>query len=473
VSFEFSPLKLVYGGDALGHHAGRTVLVPRVLPGERVEAEAIRTAKGVLHARPLRILEPAPERMAPPCPYFGHCGGCQYQHLNPEHQAAAKRSILREALRRIGKIIWEAEIRLHAGPPWNYRNQAQFKVARQPDGKAALGFFEAESTRLFPVDICLILSPRLNALLGELRSANWSARLAAYQEIELLADDRDEKVMLTLRGSPGEDVGPGLPSTSLTLRPSRDEQRRTVAPAATEAEDLARDCLARLPGVVSVAYAPPSHPLRRPARADRPPADELERGGRDAPAQVLGAPALLYTVGEFQYQISPGSFFQSSRFLLPELVAAVTEGESGLVALDLFAGVGLFTLPLARHFDQVISVEVHPPSSSDLAANARAQTLRNIRPVTRTVFDFLRRCAQSEPDLVVLDPPRAGVGIKTLKYLLALRPKRVHYVSCSPPTLARDLGFITAHGYRLNSLELFDFFPQTYHIESLARLAST
>jgi 23S rRNA (uracil1939-C5)-methyltransferase len=444
VTFEFSPLKLVYGGDALGHHAGRTVLVSRVLPGERVEAEAIRTAKGVVHARPLRILEPAPKRIDPPCPYFGRCGGCQYQHLNPEHQAGAKQEILRETLRRIGRITWEAEIRLHTGPAWNYRNQAQFKVARQPDGKAALGFFEAESTRLFPVDVCLILSPRLNAILGELRSASWSPRLGACQEIELLADDRDEKVMLILRGSL----------------------------SASENEEFARDCLARLPGVVSVACEPRSKPLRRPVSPDRPSADGLERGGRDVSARVFGAPTLSYAVDEFQYQISPGSFFQSSRFLLPNLVAAVTEAESGSVALDLFAGVGLFTLPLARHFNQVISVEVHPPSSADLAANARAQALRNIRPVTQTVFDFLRRCAQSEPDLVVLDPPRAGVGLNTLKYLLALRPKRLHYVSCSPPTLARDLAFITAHGYRLSSIELFDFFPQTYHIESLAKLAA-
>jgi 23S rRNA (uracil1939-C5)-methyltransferase len=488
--FELIPLKLVYGGDALGHHAGRPVLVPRVLPGERVEAEAIRTAKGVVHARPLRILEPSPARIDPPCPYFGRpgapsreagwgagrCGGCQYQHLNTEDQAAAKKEILRETLRRIGKITWDAEIRLHTGPAWNYRNQAQLKVARQPDGKVALGFFEAESTRLFPVDVCLILSPRLNAILGELRSANWSSRLGACCEIELLADDRDEKVMLTLRGNLEADVGPGLAPACIRRLTDTGPQARAdpavagVSPTTDESEELARDCLARLPGVVSVACGPRSKPSRRPVSPNRPPADGLERGGRSVPARVFGESALFYRVNEIQYQISPGSFFQSSRFLLPELVTAVTEDESGSTALDLFAGVGLFTLPLARRFDRVISVEASPQSSSDLAANARAHALGNIRPVTGTVFDFLRRCAQSEPNLVILDPPRAGVGIKTLKYLVALRPKRLHYVSCSPPTLARDLGFITAHGYRLNFVELFDLFPQTYHIESVAKL---
>jgi len=119
VSFEFSAEKLVYGGEALGHHQGRAVLVPRALPGERIQVEELRTAKGVVRARPLRILSAAPERVDPPCPYFGRCGGCQYQHLSPENQTAAKREILRETLRRIGKIVWNSEIRVHTAQPWN------------------------------------------------------------------------------------------------------------------------------------------------------------------------------------------------------------------------------------------------------------------------------------------------------------------------------------------------------------------
>lgn len=442
--FEFTPQKLVYGGDALGYYQGRPVLVPRALPGERLEVEPVRTAKGVVHARPLRILKPAPERVDPPCPYFGGCGGCQYQHLNPQSQTAWKTEILRETLRRIGKITWDTEIPLHRGQEWNYRNQAQVKVARQPDGQVALGFFEAESHRLFPVDVCLILSLRLNMLLGELRRQEWSDRLAACQEIELLADDRDEEVLLILRGC---------------LEPQ-------------EGKALAQQFLAQLPGVVSVG---------------------IERGRE---CQVFGKPTLAYSVGEFRYRISPGSFFQASRFLLPELVAAVvapgfspasaavTGGASGYLnsdspfpatdsrslALDLYAGVGLFTLPLARRFTQVVAVEAHPKSAADLAANAQAHALQNVRPVAETAFDFLRRFAQAEPDLVVLDPPRVGIGAGTLKFLAACRPKRIHYLSCSPPTLARDLGYLIARGYRLDSVEWFDFFPQTYHIECLARL---
>jgi 23S rRNA (uracil1939-C5)-methyltransferase len=206
--------------------------------------------------------------------------------------------------------------------------------------------------------------------------------------------------------------------------------------------------------------------------------------------RVFGEPHLTYRVGEFTYRISPTAFFQSARFLLPEFVAAVVppvapsgvadpsvgaespRGEkAGGLAIDLFAGVGLFTLPLAAQFEQVIAVEVHPRAATDLSVNTRSVPGSEIRTIQATTFDFLRRCAQSEPELVVMDPPRAGVGAAALKLLVALHPKRLQYVSCSPPTLARDLGFLLKHGYRLDRLELFDFFPQTYHIETLARLS--
>jgi 23S rRNA (uracil1939-C5)-methyltransferase len=417
--FEFSPVKLVYGGEALGFHTGHTVFAPLILPGERALVEEVRRQKGVVFARSLRILQASPERIEPKCPYFSRCGGCQYQHLAPEAQLGIKTEILRETLRRLGQIKWEGPITAHSGPPWNYRNQAQMKIGKSPDGAPALGFFEAESNRLVPIDACPIVSPRLNALLSVLRTELWISELAPGTELELLADDQDQKVMLTLTGSWLED----------------------------EAETLATKLLAELDGVSTVAIA------------------------RDESLKTFGEPYLTYRVGEFAYRIGPTAFFQSARFLLPEFVSAVTADVSGAVALDLYAGVGLFTLPLSKEFEQVMAVEVAPQATANLAANARTVPGRKVRAIAGTTFDYLRRSAQMDPDLVVLDPPRAGVGAETLRLLLALRPKRLHYVSCSPPTLARDLGFLLKHGYHLDSLELFDFFPQTYHIESLARLS--
>jgi len=435
-SFELTPTKLVYGGDALGHHAGRTVLVPRVLPGERAEVEEVRRAKGVTHARPLRILQPSPRRVDPPCPYFGRCGGCHYQHLEPELQSKTKQEILRETLRRLGGIDWKADIPLHSGPPWNYRNQAQFKVAQYPGGRVELGFFEAQSHRVFPVDACLIVSPRVNAVLEELRRPEWAAGLAALREIDVVADDRDQDVMITLQ----------------------------IEGGATVAEQFAQMLLERVPGAVSVAFEPGG------AGAGR----SLD-SGRDAratanQARVLGKSALHYTVGDIRYRLSPGSFFQVSRYLTPALVESVTGDQKGDLALDLYAGVGLFSLPLARGFERVVGAEANPIAASDLEANAEAHGLTNLFAARQTTYDFLRRFAQVGPDLVVLDPPRAGVDADSLKLLAALRPRRIHYLSCGPPTLARDLKALAAHGYQLESIELFDVFPQTYHIEALAKL---
>ena len=200
MSFELSPVKLIYGGQALGYHAGRTVLVSQVAPGERAEVEEIRTQKGVVHARPLRIIQPSDQRVPPPCPYFGRCGGCHYQHLAADTETLAKREILRETLQRLGRVSWTSDIAVHSGPAWHYRNQAQLKIGRTPAGSLELGFFAAESNRLVSIDTCPILSPHLNALLGQLHGEAWTEILAPCHEIELLADDRDETVMLVLHG---------------------------------------------------------------------------------------------------------------------------------------------------------------------------------------------------------------------------------------------------------------------------------
>jgi 23S rRNA (uracil1939-C5)-methyltransferase len=418
VPFEFSPHKLVYGGEALGHAEGRTVLAPRALPGERLEVETIRVAKGVIHARPLRILEAAPERVSPPCPYFGRCGGCHYQHLGIEDQVRWKSEIVRETLQRIGKISWDREITVHQGRPWNYRNQAQLKVAIAESGKVALGFFAGESHQLVPIDECLILSPRLNQVLVQLRRPEWLGRLRGCREVELLADDQDEQVRITLHGNP-ETGGPEL---------------------------LAENLIREMDGVVAVAF----------------------HEGRNL--QVFGQADFFYQVGEFRYQLSAGAFFQSSRYLLPGLVSAVTESPPGDLALDLYAGVGLFTLPLARRFRQVVGVESYPRAARDLKANAEIHGFEHVRAVGQRTSDFLRRFAQAQPDLVVLDPPRGGAEKSTLKYLVDLQPRRVHYVACHPPTWARDLSFLLSRNYRLEEVEMFDCFPHTYHIECLARL---
>lgn len=442
MGFELIPQKLIFGGAALGHYDGQPVLVRNVLPGERLEVEPLRRSRGMIQGRVRRVLSRSPQRVQPPCPYFGDCGGCSYQHISSENQIAWKLAILRETLRRIGKITWTSEIRVHSAFPWYYRNQARLKVG----SRGEIGFFANDSHRLVNVDECRILSPCLNAVLAGLRQPAWRPMLDGVSEIAVIADDRDHRVMLTLAGTAVDRGG----------------------------KRLARMIQAELPQVQTVA---------------------LEVDGR---MEIVGEPFLKYRVAGFSYQVSPGSFFQASRFLLPELVRRVTclsaelagtsAGNDVLIqegadeatvaqkqrrlplALDLYAGVGLFSLPLAQRFDRVMAVESHPCGAKDLAANVRSHGTESLRVFNETAVDFLRRFGGFAPDLMVLNPPRGGAGAQAVKLLVRLRPKEICYVSCYPPTLARDLSVLTNRGYAVASIEMFDSFPQASHIESITRL---
>ncbi|HEV2425301.1 MAG TPA: class I SAM-dependent RNA methyltransferase [Terriglobia bacterium] len=456
--FELVTQKMLYGGAALGHHAGHPVLVPYTLPGERVQVETTRLAKGMIYTRLVQVLEPSPQRVAAPCPYFGRCGGCHYQHLDAARQLEMKREILRETLRRVGHIDWQGEVATHTAEPWGYRNQVRLKIGRRDAASAAaasaaavtpIGFFAADSHQFVAIDRCPISSPRLNAVIQEFASAEWAARLEGWSEVELRADDRDEHVVVTFRGAVTDSIEGSI-------------------------ERLAGECLRELSGAAGIVFDIDPVP-----EAPRP--DRHHRGGNirrrqrlTSPRRASGDATLIYRVGDINYRVSPGSFFQASRLLLPEFVSTVIadfEGGSPGLALDLYAGAGLFTLPLTRRFREVVSVEANPEAAADLAANLRVNGAANARAVRSTAAEFLRRYAQAAPDLVVLDPPRAGAEGETLRRLAAIRPAQIRYVSCHPPTLARDLAALVERGYRIERVDLFDLFPQTFHIETLVRLS--
>lgn len=199
--------KLIYGGDGLAHHEGSTVFVPFVLPAERVAVSPVEQKKKFVRARVDNLLEPSPQRVLPPCPHFGICGGCNYQHIPYEAQLAYKAEILRETLRRIGRIDWTGEIKTHASPPWGYRNRAQWKIrppseatsdSAGPTASAAnkslarleIGYFRANSTALCAVDECAILSPLLLKTLLGLRAALAAGELPReLREIEVFSNE--------------------------------------------------------------------------------------------------------------------------------------------------------------------------------------------------------------------------------------------------------------------------------------------
>jgi 23S rRNA (uracil1939-C5)-methyltransferase len=420
--------KLVYGGDGLAHHDGRTVFVPLVLPGELVQIEAVSQKKKFLRGRVERIVEPSPERTAAPCPHFGRCGGCHYQHIPYEAQLHYKAEILRETLGRIGRVQWDGAIATQASPPFGYRNRAQWKirpVGADDGGSAQIGYFESGSTRLCPVEQCPILSPKLAETLSKLSALVGSDKsLRGIDEIEVFADAADEKILLNVSA---ESLSAPPKALSLALRNA-------------------------IPRTESI--------LVHDRHADK--------------FELSGTGFLSYAAGGAEYRVGHLSFFQVNRFLIEKLVEMVTGSTRGHLALDLFAGVGLFTVPLARQFERVIGVESNLAAAKDLETNLQSSGAASPTFHHATAEAFLPRWHQT-PDLVILDPPRAGVESGALARLKTLAPRQIAYLSCDPATLARDLAVLVGGRentgpYEIASIYLFDIFPQTYHMEALVRL---
>lgn len=419
--------KLVYGGAGLARSGGITYFVPFVLPGEAVRARVVEKKKNFVRAEIAELERPAPGRIEAPCPYFTVCGGCQYQHIRYEDQLEAKREILRENLARLGGIEWNGPITLHASPPFGYRNRAQWKVRpleNSQDGGAtnsraqAIGYFRAGSNDLCAVEQCALLAPPLASALDALRKELALGTLpATIRQIEAFAG----------------------PEGSLLLNVSFPTLPASAGRVCRQLRNL-------LPAASSVLL--------------------LETAGEQM--ELDGQGYLNYPVGAVRYQVGHMSFFQVNRFLVEEMAQAVTNRAAGRLALDLFAGVGLFSVALGGKFERVVAVEADPAASRDLEENMRAANVAG-QAINSDAGTFLGNCKE-QPDLVILDPPRAGVEAEILRSIASLHPQQVIYMSCDPATLARDLKIMNEAGYRIDTLDLFDVFPQTFHIETMVRL---
>ena len=425
----FSIEKLVYGGDGLGHADGNTVFVPYVLPGEQVRASARTKKKKVIWAELLEVTEAASTRQAPRCPHFRKCGGCHYQHIPLDEQVRLKQEILRETLSRLGGIRWDGEIQTHTAEPYGYRNRAQWGVR---DAKPrAIGYFLPESSVVLPIDQCPVLSSRLAHTFNRLQEMTRSAQLPrGVVEIEAFADSQDERISMNVAFEKFPNPVPELMASFRQTMP--------------EIESL----------------------LLLDQKTNR--------------FELSGPGYLFHDAGGFRYRVSHLSFFQVNRFLIEELLNTVISGAKGRLALDLYAGVGFFTLPLAKAFKHVVAVDANLAATRDLFANAE-RTGVTITSFNEHVEEFLKKTTEN-PDLVVLDPPRAGLGAEAAAKLAELGAAEIRYLSCDPATLARDLAVLTGsarkeHGnftsaprYEISEIHFFDLFPQTFHIEALIRL---
>lgn len=383
--------KLVYGGDGLSREGGQVVLTPFVLPGEEVEIEPGEVRSGVMRAGLRSVVTPSADRVSAPCPYYGKCGGCHYQHAAYEAQVAAKLSILKETLARVGRVEAPAEIGVISGEPWGYRNRAQFHIDQRK-----LGYRMRGSHKLVAIEECPISSPRVNecivALNRMLRDGRWPKFIT---QIEVFTNE--SQVQLNV------------------LEAGQTVAKRFFEWAAEE-----------MPGLVE---------------------GSLEYAG---------------------YRVSPNSFFQVNRFLVERMAEAVVGGARGEHALDLYSGVGLFSLPLAKQFGRVTAVESGSGAVRDLEFNGSRAGVK-VHAVGASVDQYLRSM-EERADFVLADPPRTGLGKAVVEKLVEWRPERVTVVSCDPSTFARDLSGLMKGGYVVEELTLIDLFPQTFHIETICKL---
>jgi len=435
--------KLIYGGDGLAHlpadeHGrGKAVFVPFVLAGEKVEATLTEQKSSFARARVEAIVEASPHRIQPGCPYFAACGGCHYQQASYEHQLEIKREILRENLRRIAKLELSGEIQVHPSPPWNYRNRSRLQVQGRPE--FAAGYFKFASHDLLPVEECPISSPLINRGIAALWQTGRGGKVAeGVVEVEFFANADDTQLLVEV---------------SCTAAAKR-------AAVKAWAEEL-RGLLPEIAGIAASREAQGGTPRHQ---------DEFLLG--------LGDQHLNYQTQAASYRVSAGAFFQTNRHLTHELVKIVTQGRSGELALDLYAGVGLFSTVLARDFHHIVSVETSQTAASDLKYNLPS----NGEVIQATAEQYLNHSTKGQsgkgaffapahkPDLIVVDPPRNGLGESVARSLASLDAPRIAYVACDPATLARDLVPLLGAGYRVEEAHLVDLFPQTYHLETVLHL---
>lgn len=425
--FDITIQRIIPGGRGLGFHEGRPVFVPFSAPGDQIRVTSHRDRKSYLEATRIQILSAAPCRQDPPCIHYGSCGGCDFQHVEVNSQLEVKKGILVDALKRIGKIHYPAsQIGLIPSPPWNYRNRLQIRVSSKTN-RHVWGFYRVGSHEIVSLDNCLITLPALWHFLNKVMKwlenqgicADWCSCIEIFQ-----GDAEQFLVSFHLKANHDSLEGLGLRPQEWGL---------------AETFPTASFCFSSAKGQ-SILMA--------------------------------GSGFVSKTIGDLTYQVGLDSFFQINDFMLTSLLARATAGYSGGVALDLYSGVGFFSLALAKTFGHVLAVEVSPAACRDYHRNLEINQVSNCQLFSQEAGTFIRdhESQLKNLDLILLDPPRAGLPVKTVAEVAELMAPEVVYVSCDPSTLSRDLGILLKYHYEIASMDILDLFPQTHHLETVARL---
>lgn len=418
--------RLAYGGAGIGRHEGKAIFVPCTAPGDLVDCRIVREKKRYAEGELVALLESGSGRRSPACPLFGCCGGCQWQHLDYGEQARWKEEIFRDTLVRQANVPQDLVLPLAQAPEeWGYRSRVQFKC-RKTEAGVVMGFYRSGSHFVIDVPHCPIAAPAVNDALKHFRQ--WLSASPCPERIPQVdvAVDDEERVRVVVHVLDGWEG-----ALAAYLRP-----------------------LAEAAGYALF----------------------LQSGRKDTLRLVTGAEDLYIHPeigGNLHLAYGPGGFAQvnlaQNRQLVAEVLAALGDRTPGRV-LDLFCGMGNFSLPLARRAGEVVGVEDYAPSIAKARANAARNGLTNTSFHARPAEGAADFFSREQPfDLVLLDPPRTGAYAVT-KELAQLRPPHILYVSCDPPTLARDLAPLLHGGYCLEWSRPIDLFPQTHHTESLTSL---
>ncbi len=426
--------KIVFGGWGLGRLNGKAVFVPYVLPGEVVEIELSLTKRDYAFAKLKRIVSPSPDRQEPKCPHFGTCGGCDYQHIPYTLQLEFKQQQIREELRRLPEINIDSLICpiIPSSQPFAYRNRLKLRVKRE-GYTVKLGTYKKNTRSFTPIKTCPVAEPLIQEMLIPLEE------------------------VLTQHAAIAQQL------TAIELFSSKDENRgfivfkTLVEVNKKHLVKMAETIMTVLPSLKDVLYENPAFVYPRSL---------FDKGYTQS--------GLIFKIDGNLLLRYPGTFFQvntdQNRELI-KIVTALADITSQDSVLELYAGIGNLSLSLAKKAKRLVGLEMNALAVKNANYNAQRNKARAVfkrLDVETELEEFLKEDNLFE--LLVVDPPRTGC-IRALKTCLGLlQPRKIVYISCHPATLTRDLRFILNQGYKIESIQPLDMFPQTHHLETVAVL---
>ncbi|WP_078551610.1 23S rRNA (uracil(1939)-C(5))-methyltransferase RlmD [Bacillus alkalicellulosilyticus] len=443
--FPLTIKRLGINGEGVGYFKRKVVFVPGALPGEEIVAEVTNVQPNFSEAKINKIRKASKERVAPPCPIYSDCGGCQLQHLDYNAQLREKKDIVKQAFERHTKLVGDKlplKDTIGMEDPWNYRNKSQLQVGKQQE-KVLAGLYGMNSHNIIDMSDCMIQHPETNKVTQAVKGILEELNIPIYNE------RRGRGLIRTIVTRVGFETG----QVQLVLITTKEEiPKRDV---------LIKEINNRVPQVTSILQNINGRKT------------SLIFG--DETIHLHGEEVIQETLGDLQFELSARAFFQLNPIQTVKLYdevkkAAQLTGKEKVV--DAYCGVGTIGLWLAKDAAEIRGMDVIPESIDDANTNAKRHGYNNATYVVGKAEEWLPRWVKEgwKPDVIVVDPPRTGCDEQLLQTIIKVKPKRFVYVSCNPSTLAKDCDRLMKAGFKIESLQPVDMFPHTSHVECCSLL---